>query len=185
MRSVRLALDVELVLEALLFVADGPVSVSDLARVIDAEPPDVTEALEQLSGRLLASGIRLQRDRDRVRLVSAPEAAPYVEEFLGVVASSKLSNAALETLAIVAYHQPVTRARVEGIRGVSCDQMLRTLVARNLVSVVGRLEQAGRPMLYATTFEFLDHFGLYGVEELPPLELGDARERIAPSATGE
>ena len=178
-------LDAELVLEALLFVADGPVSVSDLAGVMDSSPQDVEEALERLSGRLLTTGIRLQRDAGRVRLVSAPEAAPYVEEFLGVVASTRLSNAALETLAIVAYHQPVTRARVEGIRGVNCDQVLRTLVARNLVSVAGRLQQAGRPLLYATTFEFLDHFGLYGVDELPPLELSDTSDQLAPLAAEE
>jgi len=171
-----LSQDTELVLEAVLFVADGPVAIADLAKVMKTEPEVITEALDRLSDRLRSRGIRLQSDGDRVRLASAPEAAPYLEEFLGVVAASRLSNAALETLAIVAYHQPVTRARIEAVRGVNCDGVLRTLVARNLLQSVGRLEQAGRPLLYGTTFEFLDHFGLHSVDELPPIELGDPSE---------
>jgi len=163
----------ESLIEALLLVAERPVAVEDLAKTIGCEPEAVSEALERLADQYQGRGVRLQRARNRVQLVTAPEAAPYVEEFLGVVTSGRLSVPALETLAIVAYHQPVTRAQIEAIRGVSCDGVLRTLLARELICTVGRLEQAGRPLVYATTFQFLEHFGLQSLEELPPLDLDD------------
>jgi segregation and condensation protein B len=114
----------------------------------------------------------LQRKGDRVQLASAPEAAPYIERFLGLDLTARLSPAALEVLAIVAYRQPITRAQIEAVRGVSCDAVLRTLVSRGLLEEVGRLEQAGRPILYGTTFQFLQHFGLNTLSDLPPLKDG-------------
>jgi segregation and condensation protein B len=103
-------------------------------------------------------------------MVTAPEAAPHIERFLDLELSSKLSAPALETLAIVAYQQPVTRAEMEAVRGVNCDSVLRTLLSKGLIEEVGRLPQAGRPIVYGTTFEFLQHFGLQDLAELPPLE---------------
>jgi segregation and condensation protein B len=103
-------------------------------------------------------------------MVTAPEATDFVRRFLGLELTSKLSPAALETLAIVAYRQPATRAQIEAVRGVNSDSVLRTLVNRGLVEEVGRLDQAGRPIIYGTTFEFLQQFGLSSVEQLPPLE---------------
>jgi segregation and condensation protein B len=156
-------------IESLLFVADEPVQVEQLARALEVEPPVVEEALGQLSEEYRERGLRLQREDRRVQMVTAPEAAEVIERFLGLQLSGRLSPAALETLAIVAYQQPVTRAQIEEVRGVNCDSVLRTLVSKGLIEGVGRLEQAGRPILYGTTFEFLQYFGLESLDELPPL----------------
>jgi len=113
--------------------------------------------------------LRLQRSRDRLQLVSAPAAAPYVEALLGLEVTIRLTQAAMETLAIVANAQPVTRPQVESIRGVSSDSTLRTLLSAGLIEETGRAESLGRPILYGTTFEFLQQFGLERPEDLPPL----------------
>jgi len=162
-------------IESLLFVAGEPVRVEQLARALEVEPTMVEEALGQLSEEYRERGLRLQREDRRVQMVTAPEAAEVIERFLGLQLSRRLSPAALETLAIVAYQQPVTRAQIEAVRGVNCDGVLRTLVRKGLIEEVGRLPQAGRPILYGTTFEFLQYFGLHSLEELPPLE-GEATD---------
>ena len=165
---------IERLIEALLFVADGPVAVEQLASVLRVDPDTVTTSLEALAQTLAGRGVRLVRERTRVQLVSAPEAAQYVQEFLGLDTTSKLSPAALETLAIIAYRKPITRAQIEAIRGVNSDAVIRSLLAKSLVAPLGRLEQAGRPVLYGTTFEFLQYFGIRSPEELPPLPDADA-----------
>lgn len=157
-------------LESLLFVAEGPVALAALANALDATPEQVEEALAELKQDCATRGVRLQRARDKVQLVTAPDAAPVIEKFLGVTSSGHLSAAALETLAIIAYRQPITRPGVEAVRGVNCDGVIHSLLSRGLIEEVGRLETAGRPILYTTTFEFLQNFGLRGVDELPPLE---------------
>jgi segregation and condensation protein B len=159
------------IVESLLFVADAPVSVSQLAEAIECEVRDVEAALLSLSDSYSDRGIRLQREDNRVQLVSAPQAAPYIERFLGLPLSGKLSAAALETLAIIAYKQAITRPQIEAIRGVSSDAVLRTLISKGLVEEVGRLETVGHPVLFGTTFEFLRYFGLDSLSELPPLEI--------------
>ena len=169
----RTDLELTSLIESLLFVADAPVTPAQLAAALDVEPKAVEEALDQLAADYQQRGLRLQRKAGRVQLVTAPEAAPAVERFLGLELSSKLSPAALETLAIVAYRQPVTRAQVEAIRGVNSDSVLRTLINKGLIEEVGRLEQVGRPILYGTTFEFLQYFGLQDLQDLPPLDEGE------------
>jgi segregation and condensation protein B len=156
--------------ESLLFVADAPVSVSHLAEALERDEQDVEAALQTLAEGYAGRGVRLQRKGNRVQLASAPEAAPAIERFLGLSQSGKLSAAALEALAIVAYEQPVTRPQIEAIRGVSSDGVLRTLLSKGLIEEVGRLETVGHPVLFGTTFEFLQYFGLSSLEELPPLE---------------
>ncbi len=163
-------LDLPSKIEALLFVADEPVSIQQLAQALEVSQSEVTTALEQLTEHCRERGLRLQRKDHLVQLVTAPEAADYVRRFLGLNTHTKLSTAALETLALVAYRQPVTRAQIEAVRGVSCDSVLRTLLSRGLVAAQGRLDQAGRPIIYGTTFEFLQHFGLSDLSELPALE---------------
>jgi segregation and condensation protein B len=164
-------------LESLLFVADEPVPISHLVEALEVTAEAVETALQALDEDYQARGLRLQRKGGRVQLVTAPEASPYIERFLGLQLSSRLSAPALETLAIIAYRQPITRAQVEAIRGVSSDGVLRTLLGKGLVEEVGRMEQVGRPILYGTTFEFLQHFGLKGLHDLPPLEsLGNGYE---------
>jgi len=169
----------ERMVEALLFVADGSVHVRELAQALQTDEKAVEEAGLRLQRACAQRGIRVQYEKGRLQLVSAPEAAEHVERFLGLDLSGRLSRAATETVAIIAYRQPVTRAQVEAIRGVDCGGVLRTLTARGLIYEVDRLEQAGRPILYGTTFEFLRYFGVEALSELPPME------DIFPSASGE
>jgi len=157
-------------LESLLFVADAPIFTSRLAEALETTPWQVEQALTDLEATYAGRGLRLQWDGNRVQLVTAPEAASYVERFLGLEARTRLSRAALEALAIIAYRQPITRPEIEAIRGVSSDSVLRTLLRVGLIEEVGRASTVGRPILYGTTFEFLQHFGLRSLHELPDLE---------------
>ena len=159
--------------ESLLFVADEMVSVGRLAEALEVTPGRVERALVGLEAAYVGRGLCLQRIDNRVQLITVPEAAPYVERFLGLAARQHLSPSALETLAIVAYRQPITRPEVETIRGVSSDSVLRTLLSAGLIERVGRAEAVGRPFLYGTTPEFLQHFGLRSLDEMPELEESD------------
>ena len=160
----------EAIMEALLFVADSPVSAGRLAEALQVTPGQVERALDDLEAAYAERGLRLQRAGSRVQLITAPEIAPFIERFLGLEARTRLSQAALETLAIIAYRQPITRPEIESIRGVGSDSVLRTLVSLGLIDEVGRAPTVGHPILYGTTFEFLQHFGLRSLEEMPPLE---------------
>lgn len=172
--STEQTLPLKMLVESLLFVADEPVPVDDLASVLKASPDQVVEALRSLAQEYTPRrGLRLQFKGQRVQMVTAPEATDAVRRFLGLELSSRLSPAALETLAIVAYRQPVTRVQVEAVRGVNSDSVLRTLINRGLIEEVGRLEQVGRPIIYGTTFEFLQQFGMSSLEQLPSLEEPD------------
>lgn len=166
----------KLLVESLLFVSDEPVPIDKLAAVLGAAPPEVEGVLAQLAADYAFRGIRLQRKGQSVQIVSAPEAAESVRRFLGLDVGSKLSPAALETLAIIAYRQPVTRSQVQAVRGVDSDGVIRTLLNQGLIEEQGRLERAGRPILYGTSFEFLQHFGLRGLDQLPPLPSGDTAQ---------
>jgi segregation and condensation protein B len=160
-------------IESLLFVADEPVHLDRLAAILQVDAGTVADSLAVLAEEYAQQrGVRLQFKGKRVQMVTAPEATETVQRFLGLELDSKLSPAALETLAIVAYRQPATRAQVEAIRGVNSDSVLRTLINRGLIEEIGRLEQAGRPIIYGTTFEFLQQFGLSSVDQLP--SLGDS-----------
>lgn len=164
-------LDLQTIIEGLLFVASEPVTAKQLAAAVECTPAEVETALEALQTALKERGIRLQRHGQRLQLVTAPELADYVENLLGLSLSGKLSTPALETLAIVAYRQPITRPEIEAIRGVNSDGVLRTLLNKGLVEEVGRLDTVGHPMLFGTTFEFLRFFGLEQLQDLPILEL--------------
>jgi segregation and condensation protein B len=157
--------------ESLLFVAGEPVAVAQLARALELPADTVEAALAELDALYVGRGVRLQRHADLVQLVSAPESARAVARFLGVQASGRLSPAALEVLAIVAYRQPLTRAQIDAIRGVDSSGTVRALLARDLIAEAGRLETVGRPNLYATTPLFLQQFGLTSLAELPPMEI--------------
>ncbi|MHB1318068.1 MAG: SMC-Scp complex subunit ScpB [Anaerolineae bacterium] len=161
--------DLPRLVEALLFVADEPVSIADLTTALGAPMEAVQRAIDWLVTQTHVRGISVARTGMRVQLVTIPEAAAYVERFLGMDRSARLSSAAMETIAVVAYRQPITRAQVEAVRGVNSDAVIRTLRARNLIETVGQLEQAGRPELLGTTFEFLRYFGLESLEQLPHL----------------
>lgn len=164
-------LSLEAKLEALLFVAPGFVSVSQLAAALDVTPWQAEKGLKALEAGLAERGIRMQKHRGELRLMSAPETAELVERFLDLEATTRLSAAALECLAIVAYQQPITRPHIDSIRGVNSDSALKTLLSNGLVEEAGRAEGPGRPILYTTTPEFLQQFGLSALEELPPLDM--------------
>jgi segregation and condensation protein B len=163
-------LDLTALMESLLFVADEPVSVGRLAEALETTVGETERALRELKENFQGRGLRLERAGSRVQMVTAPEAAYPVERFLGLAERRRLSPAALETLAIIAYRQPVSRPEIESVRGVNCDSVLRTLLTAGLIEEVGRAATVGRPILYGTTFSFLQHFGLSRLEDLPPLE---------------
>ncbi len=163
------------VLEAVLFAAPEPLTLEALRKGLGANAARLEAALTRLTADLAAEerGIRVQRHDTTVQLVTAPALASDLERFFGYQATQRLSPAALETLAIVAYRQPVTRPQIEAIRGVDSNGVLNTILSRGLVAEVGRLETAGHPILYGTTPAFLRHFGLTDLTELPPLAESD------------
>jgi len=158
-------------LEAILFLADEPLAATILAQAVEASRRQVEFALQELSDEYEArgSGIVLRPVAGGWRLFTHPEAAPFVERFVLSSRHARLTKASLETLAIVAYKQPVTRHQVSGIRGVDSDGVLRALVDRGLVQEVGRDDGPGRAVLFGTTPEFLERLGLSSLSDLPPL----------------
>ena len=169
-------------LEALLFVAEKPLSRREIGTLAGVDRATVDERLGDLEVSLIGRGIRLLLVGDRVELATAPEAGALVARYIGVDAV-RLSPAALETLAIVAYRQPVTKAAIERIRGVDSDYTVRALLHRRLVVELGRSEGPGRPILYGTGFDFLERFGMTTIDDLPPLDL-DVAARLVDGEAG-
>lgn len=164
-------------LEAVLFIAVSPVSIAQLAELFEKTPAEIEEALKKLeAGYQQGRGLSVQIHSGKVQLTSSPLFAPIVEKYLGLEVTSKLSRAALETIAIIAYRQPVTRPGIDAIRGVSSDGVIKSLLSKGMIQEVGRAEGPGRPILYATTPEFLQHFGLSSMEQLPPFDLPEEAE---------
>lgn len=163
--------------EALLLASPGPSTLNDIARGAGLSPEVVSEALAQLTteeGR----GWFIQWHGETVQLATAPRFARYVRRFLGLEREARLSTAALETVAVIAYQQPVTRGDIEAIRGVDCSGVLATLLSRGLVEQVGRAETPGQPYTYGTTPVFLRHFGMRSLDELPPLGQSEGEDLI-------
>lgn len=158
-------------LEVLLFVAPDAVFPGQLANALDVSTRQVEKGLEKLKHLYHNRGLRLLWHDGKVQLTTPPEAGDLVERFLRIESTTRLSQAALETLAIVAYKQPVTRPQVDAIRGVNSDGVLRTLLSKGLIEEAGRAEGPGRPILYCSTSDFLRYFGLSSLEDLPPLEI--------------
>lgn len=161
-----------MVLEALLFVADEPVEVGALSRSLNVPRQEILLALDALAADARVRGVRLQLNGSRVQMVSAPEAGTWVEQFLGAE-QARLSDAALEVLAIVAYRQPVTRATIDSIRGVASEHAVATLLGRGLVEEVGKSDAIGHAALLGTTQRFLEYFGLERPDNLPPIQEGE------------
>jgi segregation and condensation protein B len=167
----KLLPDLEDCLEALLFVAGGPVTLEQLAGVLERQPEEVKKGLENLEQMYNEKrGLALQWHNGKVQLTTNPVLADYVETFLGLDATTRLSRAALETLAIVAYRQPITRPGIDSVRGVNSDGALKSLLTKGLIEEVGRADTPGRPILYGVTNDFLQYFGLSSLRELPPFE---------------
>jgi segregation and condensation protein B len=167
----------ERALEALLFVAERPLTRREIAALAGTDRETVDARLGDLEVSLRERGIQLLLDGDRVELATAAEAGALVARYVGADAV-RLSPASLETLAIVAYRQPITKAAVERIRGVDSDYTMRSLLHRRLIVELGRADTPGRPFLYGTGFEFLERFGMTSLDGLPPLEV-DIAARLA------
>ncbi len=174
-------INVEAAIEAVLFVASAPVSLAQLAEAIGRSPQEIEQGIKSLEYQYQASGrgLRIQKHEGRYQLTTAPELAPLIEHYLGLEATARLSRAALETLAIIAYRQPITRPGIDAIRGVNSDGVLKSLLIKGLIQETGRAETPGRPILYAVTNEFLQQFGLNSLVDLPPFELLE-QEGVSP-----
>lgn len=155
-------------IEAIIFASEEPVSLDKLCKVLECTIGEAEKALKALNKRYSSeeSGLMLQKTADGYRLVTKPSLAECVRRSLQS-RSYRLSKASLETLAIIAYRQPITRVEIEEIRGVKCERVLANLLARSLIEEVGRADGIGRPILYGTTAEFLRYFGLGSLDELP------------------
>ena len=164
------------ILEAILFVAGEPVAVADLAQALEVSEMEIMHAVEELQRECERRGVTIHRYGDHLRMETRPEYAPYVERLLQPVQRQTLSQTAMETLAVIAYRQPVTKGEVEQVRGVKCDYSVQSLLHKGLIREAGRKEALGRPILYATTDRFLEHFGISDIRELPPLP--DAQEKV-------
>lgn len=159
-------------IEVLLFAAVMPMSFSQLAASLNESVKTIEIALNELDDHYLRTrGLRLQWKGKSVQLVTSPELSIIIEDFLGIETTTTLSQASLETMAIIAYKQPVTRPMIEEIRGVNSDGVVRNLLSKGLIEEIGRAEGVGRPILYGTTTEFLNHFGLTSIKQLPPFDI--------------
>jgi len=160
--------------EAILFVAEGSLSINQLCDALEAKSDDIEKAIAYLKEHYENShGIRIQKHANKFQLVSAPEFGELIERFLGLEANARLTKASLETLAIIAYKQPITRPGIDAIRGVNSDGVLKSLLFKGLIEESGRAETPGRPILFSTTQDFLQYFGIRSLEELPCLDLGE------------
>ena len=161
------------VIESVLFVSGRPLERAELRKILALDEARLVAGLQLLEDELVRQerGIRLQRLGEQVQLVTAPENARYVAALLGLPMTAKLTSSALETLAVVAYRQPITRSQIEGVRGVNSDRALASLLQHSLVIEVGRAQSVGRPALFATTPEFLQLFGLTSLEQLPSVQI--------------
>lgn len=167
-------------IEAILFVAGEAVAVRDLARALQTGEKEIRETIENLKDEydFEQRGFILKRFGDKIQLATRPMYSGDVVRLLQPVQQQSLSQAAMETLAVVAYKQPVTRAEVEQIRGVKCDYSLQSLMLKGLIREAGRKDTIGRPILFCTTDEFLSHFGLEDLGGLPPMPKPGTEEEI-------
>ena len=174
--------DVSPAIEAILFSSNRPLKVRELQQATDSDRNEVEGALEKLRETLEGRGVMLMRHHDEVHLATRPEHATAVRRALRPEVSGRLSVAAYETLAIVAYQQPVSRSRIEEVRGVNCESVLANLELRDLITEVGRGSGPGQPKLYGTTMRFLQVVGLESLEHLPSPNLD--RAELSERASG-
>lgn len=167
-------MNLESVLESLLFVVgEEGLSYEEIAEILEVEPDKLSSIIEQLEQSYLKEnrGIEVAVLGNRLKLITKKSNREYIQKLVDLTDNDTLSEAALETLAIIAYNQPVTRLTIDEIRGVSSSHVVRKLVSKNLICEIGRSETAGRPILYGTTSLFLDYFGLKSIKDLPKIEV--------------
>ena len=164
------------IVEAILFVTGNAVEKKDICRAMEISEAELEETLDALESGydFDRRGLRLLRFGAHVQLATRPDYAPYVEKLLQPVQKQSLSQAAMETLSIIAYRQPITKTEIEAVRGVKCDYSVQSLLNKGLIEEAGRKETLGRPILYGTTEAFLSHFGIESLDELPPLDIEES-----------
>ena len=169
------------IVEAILFVTGNAVEKKEICRALDITDAELEETLDALESGydFDRRGLRLLRFGAHVQLATRPDYAPYVEKLLQPVQKQSLSQAVMETLAVIAYRQPVTKAEIEQIRGVKCDYSVQSLTSKGLIEEVGRKETLGRPILYGTTDTFLRHFCISSVAELPEIDFSALAAKLA------
>jgi segregation and condensation protein B len=179
--------DVKSVLESLLFISGEPLSVSTIKNILEINEKEIErnarELIDEYHGK--DSGLFVVEVAGGFQMVTNPACAPWVKKLLTTAIPSRLSHQSLETLAIVAYKQPIIKAEIESIRGVNSDGVLRTLLERRLIKILGRKDAPGRPLMYGTTKEFLQYFGLKDLSELPTLKEFSDMERAELESTTE
>ncbi|MCX5693498.1 MAG: SMC-Scp complex subunit ScpB [Candidatus Omnitrophica bacterium] len=161
------------IIEAMLFVSDKPLFLSEIKSVLEgSNVNEIKEVIAELAGEFETHGraLRVKEIAGGYQIVTDPVLAPWLKKLYKTAGSDRLSGPSLETLAIIAYKQPASKPEIEAIRGVNVDGVLKTLIEKNLVKIMGRRETVGRPIIYGTTQEFLQYFGLNSLEELPRLE---------------
>ncbi len=163
-------------IEALLFVAASPITPGQISETLSVAVKEVEQALAELQQQYDGRGLSIQCYSGKYQMTTAAELAADIEKFLGLELTTRLSRAAIETMAIIAYRQPITRPGIDAIRGVSSDGVIKSLLSRGLIQEVGRAEGPGRPILFSTTVDFLQHFGLNSLDQLPPYETDDENE---------
>lgn len=165
-------MNIKSVIESLLFVNENPIEATKLAQILDVSPKEVEKVIGELVDEYYQrqAGICIIKVGGGYQMCSSAENEPYVRKMVRERYKQRLSTAALETLAIIAYKQPITKMEIEAIRGVSVDGVLKLLLERGLIKISGRKEVVGRPFLYSTTRKFLEYFGLNSLKDLPKIE---------------
>lgn len=167
------------IIESLLFVWGEPLSVEDIANITQTSKDQIIELLDEMIEcyeKANERGILIKKYNDSYQFTTRKENFNYVQSLFQTSVRKTLSNAALETLSIIAYKQPVSKIEIESIRGVKCSYIIRSLIAKNLIREVGKLDKPGRPVVYGTTDEFLRHFGLKNIDELPKINFENIEE---------
>ncbi|HSH35146.1 SMC-Scp complex subunit ScpB [Schnuerera sp.] len=164
--------EIKAIIEALLFIWGEPLSLKDISYILEIKETKTRKILDEMKDdfNFNRRGLRIIRTENSYQLSTRPEHHPWISKLSQDKNSRSLSNAALETLSIIAYRQPITRNEIEAIRGVRCDKALETLLNKDLIEEKGRLERTGRPIIYGTTKEFLRYFGLEDLNELPDIK---------------
>ena len=160
------------IIESILFVSGDPVSVKDIGKILGMDVRKVRKLMEKMvdTFNFERRGLQIIRVNDSYQLATRPEFSEYIEKYIGPRQKQTLSQAALETLSIIAYRQPITRMDIEAIRGVKCEYALNILSEKGLIKEVGRLDAPGRPILYGTTDKFLKSFGFSSLKDLPEID---------------
>ncbi|RJQ43145.1 MAG: SMC-Scp complex subunit ScpB [Anaerolineaceae bacterium] len=158
------------IIEAVLFVSSSSIPLAEIAKLVDISTAELSSIIKEMNDEYAEThGICIMIHNNRVQLTTSPDLAEKIEEFLGLEITTTLSRAALESLAIIAYKQPITRPQIDEIRGVNSDGVVRTLLSKGLIEEMGRADSMGKPILYGTTEDFLHYFGMKSIEELPEI----------------